>query len=1191
MYIANYIRTLHDIYTFDETNMVLCALPPIIDFSGTYPELIEEIPGVRKHAYVSGWNTNGLWNDPTNLITSHGIPDWSGLSIRDRGSVTFTTTDPLMGYNPTPIALEAFFGPNADTPPYPRLTDIRNWNPVSTSVVLISSMHVLLCKHCVGNTSNQFAKFLGKDGITAYWVEAEFINEFGDAMLYRIIKVRVNDGAWLDQIGFTSAQLDPVTGVRPYEILDFNSPDDLIGLRLWIANAQGIFLTTNYTGDLMNLPTIDMGGNLPYLQNIFVWAGDSSTPVLATHDGTTYLAGILYGTSHGPVSKSDVWSWLQPLLQSDGIKKELVSLDLISHPSTKYSCSPNIGECIPSKMGSWFNKDDCTTSCLSTTETEVGQDPDELYVCFDSTCKVSEDGNGLPLSYCKFLCENPINPTPSEFVFFPNDATMTVTNASNPSFGPTIPASDTTDLFWRDAFSTLLGPRYRSNVIAGEHSDYSIYNATGILIEIDYAKLIIFLEELEMVVNAPYSQHLILNIGEVSWMPCIEWGTCYAEDMTVSTGFHPCFGIPVLDGSDPNSKAAKVEFITKKYKQLIDAVMGHFDPNQTGNFKVSIWGVPGVINYDKCQEDNTSVGHITDWPHATTLERETRIRTAANNWADIISNYGFINAYGYNVFPIETAMDPNTLEYRIYTSGERIIPHCGDGGIYSNPACPTYANFLPLLDENHDAIRLFPWDSSTQGFEMIDIIQNRELEYWGAVPDDWTWQGWSNSWRSFSDAAQKSSNIIKNINNTPSVPIIRSVSTVYSPATDVFSGAEESIQFVPKEQLIRDFKQYYSNSYNDPSIGDSPLQGVHFWNSAWAFDWAFMEKSAAENIYTSTGNNHSIRMQLGVRRSILETLYNVRARDFDIAAFDDEGFIPPELTNLGVTSWHSAEFKIDAVNRANQRFFHIIREMLEFMDLYTAVSYNCVNNACQITSGTSGTWSTLEDCQQNCFISSVKYKCFGTGVSAFCDESITGTYNNITDCLAQCSSPPLPWSCIEGNCVEIDGRYISKEACLADECGITPPILTYDCIAGICVQVAGPGGRYATEAACQLSCAPPVSWNCIASTCVQVAGPDGRYPTEEVCRRSCTSTFSYNCINKQCVPVLGNPAGTYPNIASCNISCGTSPPPPPPSDVIVRPNSNTIITNNLDMIFPDITIDLAEEIPVTPLTKYPYNSR
>ena len=313
MKIINYNKTKHDIYTFDESGMTLCALPTSAN---------EEIPGVRKHATVTGWNYDGLWN--TNIDCS-GVPDWSGLSARSRGSNLYGSLESRLCLWPTLI--DEFNTGSSDS----KFNDITNWNNRIPVYIIISKKHFIACAHFIGtdNVTPQTFNILNKDGVI-YSITGEYVGfDEGDTNLYRITNITNIDGT-------TQTEINPTHKIKIYQILNitslYASQNNWEGLRIWHQLNNGMFVTTTLVNGQIaynnacegrpTAPTADSG--LPILaENNTTWTGDSGSPILATYNGETYLIGMSDG-GDSDYSRPVPWEFLQSNLSDDDITKTLV---------------------------------------------------------------------------------------------------------------------------------------------------------------------------------------------------------------------------------------------------------------------------------------------------------------------------------------------------------------------------------------------------------------------------------------------------------------------------------------------------------------------------------------------------------------------------------------------------------------------------------------------------------------------------------------------------------------------------------------------------------------------------------------------------------------------------------------------------------------------------------------------------
>lgn len=307
MKIINYNKTKHDIYKFDETAMVLCALP-------TDPA--ELIPGTRTHATVTGWNYDGLWN--TN-IDNTGIPDWSGLSARSRGSNLYGTPTQCLK---TDLVTD-FNAGSSDS----KFSDITNWNNRIPVFIIISKKHFIACAHFTGTNTTQSFNILNKDGVM-YTITGVRESEAGqsiptvvDTNLYRITSIN----------GTTETEITRTHKIKIYEILNLQA-GNWEGLRIWHQLNNGMFVTTTRVNGQIaynnacegRSTTPSVASGLPILAGSSTfWTGDSGSPILATYNGETYLIGMSDG-GHPYYSSPEAWEFLRSNLANDGIIKTLV---------------------------------------------------------------------------------------------------------------------------------------------------------------------------------------------------------------------------------------------------------------------------------------------------------------------------------------------------------------------------------------------------------------------------------------------------------------------------------------------------------------------------------------------------------------------------------------------------------------------------------------------------------------------------------------------------------------------------------------------------------------------------------------------------------------------------------------------------------------------------------------------------
>ena len=328
MKIINYNKINHDIYIFDESGMTLCALPTNAN---------EEIPGVRKHATVTGWNNDGLWN--TNIDGSD-IPDWSGLSARSRGSNLYGTLESTQCLWPTLID-EFTIGSN-DL----KFSDITNWNNRIPVYIIISKKHFIACAHFTGTSNTQSFNILNKDG-DIYTITGirkseagNTIPPSGDTNLYRITSITSINGTTETEINLTHK-------IKIYQILNLQA-GNWEGLRIWHQLNNGMFVTTTlFNGQIAynnacegRSTAPDPATLLPILaENNTIWTGDSGSPILATYNGETYLIGMSDG-GQPDYSNPSIFPWLQSNLLADDITITLFDQVIAYNIGTPLSIDP-----------------------------------------------------------------------------------------------------------------------------------------------------------------------------------------------------------------------------------------------------------------------------------------------------------------------------------------------------------------------------------------------------------------------------------------------------------------------------------------------------------------------------------------------------------------------------------------------------------------------------------------------------------------------------------------------------------------------------------------------------------------------------------------------------------------------------------------------------------------------------------
>ncbi|MCH1455558.1 MAG: zinc metalloprotease, partial [Schleiferiaceae bacterium] len=128
-------------------------------------------------------------------------------------------------------------------------------------------------------------------------------------------------------------------------------------------------------------------------------------------------------------------------------------------------------------------------------------------------------------------------------------------------------------------------------------------------------------------------------------------------------------------------------------------------------------------------------------------------------------------------------------------------------------------------------------------------------------------------------------------------------------------------------------------------------------------------------------------------------------------------------------------------------------------------SWNCINDACVDPQDGSGTYSSLADCESNCYAPS--WNCINDACVDPQDGS--GTYSSLADCENDCYAPS--WNCINDACVDPqDGS-----------------------------------GQFSNLLDCKDVCYP-TSWNCINAACVDPQDGSGLYTTLADCENMCTTS-------------------------------------------------------------------------------------
>lgn len=306
MRITNYNSAAHDIYTFNESVMVLVsALPPTVN----------ENLNNRVKAPITGYNNAGLWNLSLGDLT---VPDWSGLHARNRGSNSYG--NPNDCYLPPLNPQIGYYG---DTAPYSYILNHQNWNNREAPLYLISPKHFLACRHFTGPaTQTVQIRLLGKDGVYVYRTGTQVGNS-GDLTLYQ----------FEDQL--TAPEL---VQVQPYQIVDpLTVP---VNTAFWRQTPNGSFTAYQNTGEtilphesLVSYNSVNQ--DFPLDEGTY-WAGDSGNPLLVTKNGQTYLYGAsnLSGLPNVHFGDDATWAWLAPLIANAGVTSR-VNLGLGVEVSTE----------------------------------------------------------------------------------------------------------------------------------------------------------------------------------------------------------------------------------------------------------------------------------------------------------------------------------------------------------------------------------------------------------------------------------------------------------------------------------------------------------------------------------------------------------------------------------------------------------------------------------------------------------------------------------------------------------------------------------------------------------------------------------------------------------------------------------------------------------------------------------------
>ncbi|MBN1325584.1 peptidoglycan DD-metalloendopeptidase family protein [Candidatus Falkowbacteria bacterium] len=109
----------------------------------------------------------------------------------------------------------------------------------------------------------------------------------------------------------------------------------------------------------------------------------------------------------------------------------------------------------------------------------------------------------------------------------------------------------------------------------------------------------------------------------------------------------------------------------------------------------------------------------------------------------------------------------------------------------------------------------------------------------------------------------------------------------------------------------------------------------------------------------------------------------------------------------------------------------------------TKYSCNSSNGICSASS--SGNYSSLADCQNNCSAPAVKYIC--NTVNYTCSQSASGTYSSLADCQSDCVAPPPSprYACdtYTGTCTQSSLGLFGSLADCQNNCVIAPPVDDY----------------------------------------------------------------------------------------------------------------------------------------------------
>ena len=1172
MKIINYNKINHDIYTFDESAMVLCALPSSAN---------ESIPGVRRHATITGWNTAGLWN---NNIDGSGVPDWSGLSARSRGSNLYGAPR----QNLIPTLVPEFNGvPGSNNPEF---SNITNWNNGIPVYIIISKKHFIACAHFVGipNFTPQSFDILDKDGVM-HSISGEFVSREGDTNLYRITSI-------------TGGSLPPATEINPthkikiYQILNlFSFGEVLEGLRIWYQVNNGMFVTTTkinnyitYANAAQGQPTAPSAASgLPIIYALQqVWVGDSGTPMLATYNGETYLIGMSNG-GHMDYSHPGVLPWLRSNLLADGITITL--FDPVPIPT--FSCNTNTGDCISDPNGTWVNKSDCDTACNALP-------PDPKYTCNEyGECIQSDTGVSLSecIASCGIVSNNDIliyldtipNPTEDWIAKFKALGVkfqgVIYQNEGN-DFENFLPGTNTL------GNNSMINPINSAEIISRLNADTDNPGGKPLLIQDPYFYDAIGLNfesriAGNLILGNPNTQTEIINLltdMKTEWTsgPLANKNWSFGLDLN---GFH-------------TSSQLYVYGFCKQGNPFSTSPSGCIPPQSTfGEGLATVESGYSRAEPILWELSDARINEISDF----IIERDTSMGLVS----DIIITYCF-PIYSENNFSTNGSSVPQA---NIWT--DTVAPEDMKSFHWGSKLTRKFTNILNSTDSgNRKALAQI----SASGWYLNNISKNSILQIANEVIDNdigiflWTNFGGDQSRMQYS--------------------YNRSGALYDACRPDIGLDRNVSGELTTYGQTQVAYRKMFARAFYGATPGNENISDV-FWKSD--IRYAELTEKATKWLYELCVDIRQINVIQSLNKYSCNPSTHTCYQDpegiwNDLILCNNYCNTTPDVDRVDcidsqcITTNPNGRYADIAECVASSNCIPIVpptkyscnpittkcdedvdgswddKEACEiFCSNITPINrVDCINNVCTETNP-DGRYVNVEECLSGAACSPIvppttTYDCINKQCVAITTGS-PGPFISVDICIANCiDTSPSSWDCVNNTCIEfIDDpshQYSTFERC-SQNCSVIPPTVTYDCIDGTCRPVYGdPAGTYPDLLSCTLACRVREinTWECIDSRCQEITGPSGRYTTEEQCLGSdCGSEVpvtTYNCVSGVCVAIDG-PDGTYRTQSDCiNRGCGIIISPPPPNI------TNTILEN------PQF-IDVTKSIPTTPLSGYPYNSR